>query len=394
VVSRSSAARWRIRLRFPDFDFNGRDVETRLAALRDLPLNFDPATLGAPDWNHDDYRQALPPEPPGEPAPGGSWETAVALSRAYAFADPSLVEARYAPNVPLEQREILLILHALGARIYAGVRVGDVITEERGEDGGRATVFSWNYRTLEGHVEAGQRDFEVWKWLDSGKVEFRTHAASRPAETNPVVQLGFRLLGRHKQVEFGRRACNRMRLLTEANMRQPKAFGQTVFDGRLLAIYLRDHHAMLVALRELAGRIRGATRAGEQHAYADELRRTAEDDLACLEAFLRRLDSGPSRTRHAAVWTAEKFGRLKLNGRVLRPSPLSAVIELEGCRLLLESNRALWSGLADLRVGPADAADRTQRAEHLLTTAERLRLTAIQRATRHKVEARRADDLA
>jgi len=116
---------------------------------------------------------------------------------------------------------MLLIFHALGTRIYAGVRVSDAGNDARSEGGRQAQVSFWNYRTLEGHVEAGQRDFEVWKWLDSGEVEFRTHAVSRPAETNPIVQLGFRLLGRHKQVEFGRRACTRMALLTEARLRQP-----------------------------------------------------------------------------------------------------------------------------------------------------------------------------
>jgi hypothetical protein len=194
---------------------------------------------------------------------------------------------------------------------------------------------------------------------------------SRPAETNPVIRLGFRLLGRHKQVEFGRRACNRMALLTEAALRQPEgASVADTFDGRLLTVYLRDHHALLVALSELAGR-------SSVGALAEEVRRVADDDRACLEAFLRRLDAAPSRTRHAAVWTAEKLGRLKLNGRILRPSPLAAVTELEGCRLLLESDRALWSGLTQLAIGPADADERARRAERLLAAAEELRLAAI-----------------
>jgi hypothetical protein len=155
----------------------------------------------------------------------------------------------------------------------------------------------------------------------------------------------------------------------------------------LLAIYLRDHHALLVALHELANRLGAAGRTDDQRAFADALRQTAAEDLASLEAFLRRLDSAPSRARHAAVWTAEKVGRLKLNGRVLRPSPLSAVTELEGCRLLLESNRALWAGLAQLEVGPPEAVDRTRRAEQLLATAEQLRLDAVRRATRRDLEA-------
>lgn len=374
-------------MRLPELDFGGGDVERRLAALRGRPLNFEPDTLAGPGWEHDDYRQPLPSEQPGEPEPGGCWETAVALSRAYAFADPSLVEARYDPTVPLEQREMLLLLHALGLRIYAGVRVDRAGTETRSEDGREAQVFFWNYRTLEGHVEAGQRDFEVWKWLETGGVEFRTHASSRPAETSPIVRLGFRLLGRHKQVEFGRRACSRMALLTEAGLRQRDAAGSaTTLDGRLLTIYLRDHHALVVALGELARRMRD--RPDERQAFAEELRSVAADDRAGLEALLARLHSAPSRTRHAAVWTAEKLGRAKLNGRVLRPSPLSAVTELEGCRLLLEGNRALWSALAHLAVGPADAAARTQRAEELLATAERLRLDAVRRATRPALDDR------
>jgi hypothetical protein len=287
--------------------------------------------------------------------------------------------------VPLEQREMLLILHALGARIYAGVRVGSAGEDTRREDGREAHVFFWNYRTLEGHVEAGQRDFEVWKWLDSGEVEFRTHAVSRPADTNAIVQLGFRMLGRHKQVEFGRRACSRMALLSEANLRKGTTTAENL-DGRLLAVYLRDHHALLVLLRELSQRINTADRSEELRAFSGEVRQAADDDCACIEQYLDRLDSAPSRIRNAGVWTAEKLGRLKLNGRLLRPSPLSAVTELEGCRLLLESNRAVWAGLAHLDLGPADAAGREDRSERLLASAESLRVVTLHAAMRQRLD--------
>jgi hypothetical protein len=375
-------------LRFPEFDLRGGDVEARLSALRGRPLNFDPETLGGPGWEHDDYRQPLVREQPGPPEPGGSWEAAVALSRNYAFADPSLVEARFDPAVPLEEREMLLILHALGARIYAGVRVSGVGNETRRDGDREAQVFFWNYRTLEGHVESGQRDFEVWKWLDSGEVEFRTHAVSRAAETNLVVEVGFQLLGRHKQVEFGRRACRRMALLTEVSLGRPDGTEpEEILDGRMLALYLRDHHALLVVMGELANRMSSDGRPDELRGFADDLRRAATADRASVEELLRRLDSAPSRVRHAAAWSAEKVGRLKLNGRILRPSPLSAVTELEGCRILLEGDRALWAGLGHLAVGPADAADRARRTERLLDAAERLRLDALHPATHQRVDA-------
>ncbi|HEX3331406.1 MAG TPA: DUF1990 family protein [Gaiellales bacterium] len=375
-------------MRFPEFDLRDGHVEGRLRALRDRPLNFDPETLHDSGWEHDDYRQALPSEQPGPPEPGGSWETAATLSRNYAFADPSLVEARFDPDTPLEDRDMLLILHALGARIYAGVRVSGVGNETRTHDDRDAQVFFWNYRTLEGHVEAGQRDFEVWKWLDSGEVEFRTHAISRAAETNPIVQVGFAVLGRHKQVEFGERACKRMALLTEVNLDHPDGAGSPeILDGRMLALYLRDHHALLVAMGELANRMNAPARSDGQQAFAAQLGQAAADDRASVEELLRRLDSAPSQVRQAAAWSFEKVGRLKLNGRVVRPSPLAAVTELEGCKILLESDRALWSGLAQLAIGPADSDRRARRAEGLLAEAEGLRVDAFHGATHHRVDA-------
>ena len=375
-------------MRFPEFDLLDGHVEGRLRSLHGRPLNFDPDAMDGPGWEHDDYRQALPAEEPGPPEPGGSWETAVALSRGYAFADPSLVEARFDPAVPLEERDMLLILHALGARIYAGVRVSGVANETRTYGDREAQVFAWNYRTLEGHVEAGQRDFEVWKWLDTGEVEFRTHAISRAAETNPIVQVGFRLLGRHKQVEFGRRACRRMALLTEVNLQHPDGAGSPeILDGHMLALYLRDHHALLVAMGEIAGRMTSRSGPDDLRGFAGELGDAAAADRAAVEDLLERLDSEPSRVRHAAAWSFEKVGRLKLNGRIVRPSPLAPVTELEGCKILLEGDRALWSGLAQLAVGPPDSEERARRAEGLLEAAEQLRIDAFHGATHHRVDA-------
>ena len=42
-----------------------------------------------------------------------------------------------------------------------GVRVGDVYDEQRQLSGRRGRVFGWNYRTLRGHVERGQMDWQV-----------------------------------------------------------------------------------------------------------------------------------------------------------------------------------------------------------------------------------------
>ncbi len=202
----------------PALDLRRRpdDLDARLRAIRGLPLNYDPSDAHGEGWHRDDYRQVLPPERPGKPERGGSWRIACALSRAYAFSDPSLVEAHFDEDVPLAGREMLLVLHAVGLRLDVGVRVAEVRDEVASLEGRDARLFAWSYRTLVGHVEAGQRDFEVWKRLDTGEVEFRTHSYSRPAARNPIVLAGFRVLGRHKQAEFGRRACERMATLTSA----------------------------------------------------------------------------------------------------------------------------------------------------------------------------------
>jgi hypothetical protein len=192
---------------FPDLGLRGGDLEARLDALRLRPLNYDPAAMGGEGWHRDDYRQ---------PLPRGSFEIACRLSRDYAFSDPTIVEAHFDRRRELDGREMLLVLHALGVRFYAGVRVAGVVDDACEVDGRPGRIFSWSYRTLEGHVEAGQRDFEVSQRFDTGEVVFRTHSVSRPAARNPIVLAGFRVIGRHKQAEFGRRACARMETLARA----------------------------------------------------------------------------------------------------------------------------------------------------------------------------------
>jgi glutathione peroxidase-family protein/uncharacterized protein (UPF0548 family) len=163
------------------------------------------------------------------PVPGGSWEAARSVMRGYEFADPAIVRAYYDPGTPLERRDMLLQLRALGLlHVYVGVRVGAVYDEQREWTGRQARVWGWNYRTLAGHVEMGQMDWEVWKWLDSGEVEFRIHAVSRPAPiANPFVALGFRVLHGYERNRFLRSTQRRMRRFTELGL--ARATGATAW---------------------------------------------------------------------------------------------------------------------------------------------------------------------
>ena len=194
------------------------DVPGLLAGLPQRPINFDPADMERADpaqgWRTTNLCQRLEPEPPGEPLADGSWEIARALMRGYEFADPSIVRAHYDPDVPLRGRNMVLDLQALGLfHLFVGVRVHDVYECDRDER--RARVWGWAYRTLQGHVEMGQMDWEVWKWRDTGEVEFRVHAVSRTAQiTNPLVRVGFHLVRGHERELFLTSTCERMRQLT------------------------------------------------------------------------------------------------------------------------------------------------------------------------------------
>ena len=76
-------------------------------------------------------------------------------------------------------------------------------------------MFGWAYRTLEGHVEQGQMDWQVWKWLDSGEVQFRVHAVSRTAPIrNPIIRAGFWVMRDHERAVFLDSTDRRMRELT------------------------------------------------------------------------------------------------------------------------------------------------------------------------------------
>jgi uncharacterized protein (UPF0548 family) len=187
----------------------------KLHALHDRSLNFDLEQRASfareSGWKVDDYCQPLPAEPPGDPLPGGSWERAREAMLRYEFADPSVVRALYAPDSPLEGRDMLLEVRFHGLRFHVGVRVGGVVDAVCRQRGREVRVWGWSYRTLQGHLEMGQMDYEVWKWRDNGDVEFRIHVVSRGARiSNPIVRLGFRLFGRRQQVRFARRACERM----------------------------------------------------------------------------------------------------------------------------------------------------------------------------------------
>ena len=188
----------------------------RLGALE---VNFTPMrweeAAAAPTWRADRRRIDLPSEPPGPPVAGGPYNVARMLLWTYEVADPALVRAVYDASAPLEGRDMLLVGRFAGLRFPMGVRVGGVVDGVDPQDGDRVHRFAWHYRTLEGHLERGQMEYEVVKDAASGRVEFRMAAYSQRGRIdNPVVRAGFALFGRPTQLRFYARALQRMRRLT------------------------------------------------------------------------------------------------------------------------------------------------------------------------------------
>jgi hypothetical protein len=126
---------------------------------------------------------------------------------------------------------MLLEVRFWGLTFWVGVRVSGVIDEVRPVERRDVRIWGWSYATLQGHFETGQMDYEVWKWLDTGAVEFRIHVVSRASRIgNPIIRLGFRLFGRREQIRFARRACERMACLVSGDRNVRTASGIAVAE--------------------------------------------------------------------------------------------------------------------------------------------------------------------
>src|SRR4051812_37135151 len=155
-------------------------------------------------------------------------------------------------------------------------------------------------------------------------------------------------------------------------------------DARLIAIYLNDHLAGATGGLELARRARGANRGTPFEAPLERLATEIAEDRDTLIDVMERLEVTRDPVKVWAGWMAEKWGRLKLNGRITGYSPYSRVLELELLGLGVEGKRALWRALAQVAAGDArlagidlDALGRRAERQRRLIERERLRATEI-----------------
>ena len=119
-------------------------------------------------------------------------------------------------------------------------------------------------------------------------------------------------------------------------------------DAKLLGLYLSDH---LTGATAGVSRIKRMTEAyADTPVAADIARVSAEIDRerALLQNLIRDLGVRQRPHRQAAAWLAEHAGRLKLNGRVVRRSPMTMVLETELMRGAVLGKLGGWQTLEEL----------------------------------------------
>jgi hypothetical protein len=156
-----------------------------------------------------------------------------------------------------------------------------------------------------------------------------------------------------------------------------------VLSARYLAVYLQDHLAGATGGLELARRAAGSNEGTPLGDFLERLAAEIEEDRETLKGLMESLEIGQDRIKVGGAWVAEKVGRLKLNGELLRSSPLSRLEELEVLGLGVEGKLALWRTLRqelaeDLQGVDLDAL--ITRARSQRRRIERLRLEAARSA--------------
>jgi hypothetical protein len=152
-----------------------------------------------------------------------------------------------------------------------------------------------------------------------------------------------------------------------------------------LSTYLNDHLAGATGSLELARRATSSNRDNEYGEFLATLRDDIEQDRETLRDVMRRLAVREDQVKHAAAWTGEKLGRLKLNGQLLGHSPLSLLVELEGLSLGVTGKLCLWLALReavgeDPRLQDIDFAAVATRARDQRQALERNRRRAAAEA--------------
>lgn len=146
-----------------------------------------------------------------------------------------------------------------------------------------------------------------------------------------------------------------------------------------LGIYLNDHVAGATAGTELARRLATSHKRPELDAPLRRLADEIAEDRQALVEMTRALGFSPRSYKAGMGLLTERLGRLKTNGRLIRRSSLSTLLELEMLRLGVEGKNAAWRSLlsvaADVPAVDVERLERLQeRARRQITVLEELRI--------------------
>ncbi|RCK69967.1 hypothetical protein DT076_08125 [Desertihabitans brevis] len=133
-----------------------------------------------------------------------------------------------------------------------------------------------------------------------------------------------------------------------------------------LVTYLRNHEAAAGAGRDLFHRAAASHRERPWGADVERLAGDVDSDIEALRQILREVGASPDHLSRTALQLGERVGRLKPNGRVLRRSALSDLVEVEGMLDAVQAKAEGWRALVAAglsRVGDVDVEALLQRAE-------------------------------
>ena len=151
---------------------------------------------------------------------------------------------------------------------------------------------------------------------------------------------------------------------------------------RYLTVYLNDHLAGSSAGAARFARSAQAHRGSEVGEVLTRLHQEVVEDRRQLVRWMRVLGVSRQWPLQLAARAGEAVGALKPNGRLVRPSPLCTVVELEALVLGVEGKAARWRTLREValteeRLDPDVFEELAQRAESQRAEIEHLRRLAV-----------------
>lgn len=155
--------------------------------------------------------------------------------------------------------------------------------------------------------------------------------------------------------------------------------------AKLLSIYLRDHLAGAAGGVALFKRAAGNTKDAAHRELLERLAGEVAENARQLRRIARVLGVRRPRMKEFVVLAGERAARGKLNGRIFRRSPSSAVVEAEAMILGVTGQMLVWRSLAASDLADALPADTDLGRLEARAVEQRLALEQLHQDVIHAV---------